>query len=170
MSQTYEVIPQNKWAKPDREQVQRPDLWFELYFCLIFLLLLPHQLQGPVNKKKKKVIPQNTWYLFSLPWWLRTFDKASLWCLTKNGVQGMWLEHQTDVGSKVCLFQQHPRLFHFSVHTLFLPIKVKKGICKHSGKVKQIHFCRNSKPSIKIPLRFWSRCLGKRHGYSPIWS
>ena len=31
-----------------------PDLWFELYFCLLFLLLLPHQLQGQVNKKKKK--------------------------------------------------------------------------------------------------------------------
>ena len=33
--------------------VWSPDLWFKLYFCLIFLFFLPHQLQGKVNKKKK---------------------------------------------------------------------------------------------------------------------
>ena len=37
--------------------VWSPDLWFELYFCLIFLLFLPHQLQGQVNKKN---IPGDT--------------------------------------------------------------------------------------------------------------
>ena len=35
--------------------VWSPDLWFELYFCLIFLLCLAHQLQGQVKKKKKSM-------------------------------------------------------------------------------------------------------------------
>ena len=34
--------------------VWSPDLWFELYFCMIFLLFLPQQLQGQVIKKKIK--------------------------------------------------------------------------------------------------------------------